>query len=97
MISESEVLDETLAQRYRELAAASIARYGGTYLARAVDPEVAEGEFPPARRAFVIEFPDLARVREWYDSPEYTEARKLAAKALKRRMLFVDGVVPPAG
>ncbi|MFD9894979.1 DUF1330 domain-containing protein [Amycolatopsis sp. NPDC059027] len=100
VISESEVLDEAVARRYRELAAASIAQYGGTYLARGVKPEAAEGEFSAARRVVVLEFPDMARVWEWYESPEYIEARKLSETALDRRILFVDGVVatqPQAG
>lgn len=43
VISEVEVLDEAQGQRYRELAAASIARYGGRYIVRGGEPEVPEG------------------------------------------------------
>ncbi|MFF7654779.1 DUF1330 domain-containing protein [Streptomyces sp. NPDC007983] len=40
VISEVEVVDEPRADTYRELAAASIARYGGRYLARGRQPLV---------------------------------------------------------
>jgi uncharacterized protein (DUF1330 family) len=43
VISEVEILDEGLADRYRALAAASIAEYGGRYLARGAEAEVVEG------------------------------------------------------
>ena len=45
-ISEVEVLDEAQAQRYRELAEASIAQYGGRYLVRGARPQVPEGAGP---------------------------------------------------
>jgi uncharacterized protein (DUF1330 family) len=44
VISEVAVLDEAQGQRYRELAAASIARYGDHYIVRGVEPEVPEGD-----------------------------------------------------
>lgn len=44
VISEVEVLDEAQGQRYRELAAGSIARYGGRYIVRGAEPEVPEGK-----------------------------------------------------
>lgn len=50
VISEVAVLDEAQGQRYRELAAASIARYGGGYIVRGAEPEVPEGDWPAAHR-----------------------------------------------
>jgi uncharacterized protein (DUF1330 family) len=37
----------------------------------------------------------MARLREWYASPEYAEALKVRRTALERRLIFVEGV-PPA-
>lgn len=34
----------------------------------------------------------MDRLKAWYESPEYAEAREIAKKALKRRLLFVEGV-----
>ena len=34
----------------------------------------------------------MARLREWYASPEYAEALKVRRTALERRLIFVEGV-----
>jgi uncharacterized protein (DUF1330 family) len=91
VISEVEIRDELLAARYRDLAAASIAAYGGTYPARGAKPVVAEGEFPAAWRAVVVEFPNMRRIEEWYFSNEYAEARRIREDALDRRLISVEG------
>lgn len=92
VISEVELLDETQGQRYRELAAASIARHGGRYLVRGAEPEVPEGDWPVRQRVVVVEFPGMARLRDWYRSSDYAEALAVRRTALTRRLLFVDGV-----
>jgi uncharacterized protein (DUF1330 family) len=91
-ISQFEIYDEQQAQRYCELAAASIARYGGRYLARGALPQVPEGDWPLDERVVIVEFPTMTRLREWYASPEYAAALAIREDALGRRLLFVDGV-----
>jgi uncharacterized protein (DUF1330 family) len=91
-ISEVEVLDETAAQRYRELASASVARHGGRYLARGAQPEVPEGHWPAHQRVVVLEFPSMDQLRNWYASADYAEALAVREMALTRRLLFVDGI-----
>jgi uncharacterized protein (DUF1330 family) len=61
---------------YRELAAASIAQYGGRYLVRGGAAELMEGG-PPPKTLVIVEFPSTRRAREWYASPEYGEALKV--------------------
>lgn len=94
VISEVEILDESAAAQYRQLAAASIALYGGRYLVRAAEAEVAEGE-PSTRRVVIVEFPSIERIHEWYSSPEYAKALKFRDAALVRRLLFVEGLPEP--
>lgn len=91
VISEVEVLDEKQMAEYRCLAAASIAEYGGRYLARAAEMQVAEGE-PTGRRIVIVEFPSMQRLKEWYASASYAEALKFREGALRRRLIFVEGV-----
>jgi uncharacterized protein (DUF1330 family) len=91
-ISEVEVLDEAAGQRYRELAAASVARHGGRYLARGARPDVPEGDWPAEQRVVVVEFPSMEQLRTWYASADYAEALAVRETALARRLLFVDGV-----
>ena len=93
VISEVEILDEDAATQYRELAAASMAAYGGHYLARGAEAVVVEGE-PIHRRVVIVEFPSMQRVHEWYTSPEYAEALRFRGTALDRRLMFVEGLNP---
>ena len=88
-ISEVEMLDETQGQRYRELAAASIARHGGRYIVRGAEPDVPEGDWPSEQRVVVVEFPSMDRLRGWYPSADYAEALPIRDTALTRRLLFV--------
>jgi uncharacterized protein (DUF1330 family) len=92
VISEVEIFDEVHGQRYRDLAAASIAHHGGRYIVRGAEPDVPEGEWPAAQRVVVVEFPSMERLRAWYASPEYAEALKFRDAALTRRLLFVEGI-----
>lgn len=95
VISEVEVLDEEQAQRYRELASASIARHGGRYVVRGAQPDVPEGTWSSRERVVVVEFGSMEQLREWYASADYAEALAISQTALRRRLLFVDGVVEP--
>jgi uncharacterized protein (DUF1330 family) len=91
-ITEVEVLDPNAHRRYVEVAGAAVARYGGRFLVRGAEPTVAEGEWPSQQRVVIIEFPTMDRLRAWYDSPEYAPARALAPAALRRQLLFVEGI-----
>jgi uncharacterized protein (DUF1330 family) len=94
-ISEVEIVNEDAANQYKQLAAASIAAYGGRYLVRAAQAEVVEGE-PTRRRIVIVEFPSTQQLRrKWYASPEYAEALKYRGAALERRLMFVEGENPP--
>jgi uncharacterized protein (DUF1330 family) len=94
VISECEVLNQDLANKYGKLAAASIEKYGGQFLAQMAKPDVIEGE-PTKQQIVIVEFPSLERAREWYGSPDYAEALKLREKALERRLMSVEGVASP--
>jgi uncharacterized protein (DUF1330 family) len=91
-ISEVEVVDEGLGQEYRHLASASIAAYGGRYIVRGAEPHVPEGDWPPAQRVVIVEFPTMEDLQRWYNSPEYAKALTVRQDALRRRLLFVDGI-----
>jgi uncharacterized protein (DUF1330 family) len=93
-ITDVKVLDADAFKRYREVAGAAVARFGGRFLVRGAEPVVAEGEWPSGQRLNVIEFPNMKHLRAWYDSPEYAPAREIAKSALRRRLLFVEGVDP---
>jgi uncharacterized protein (DUF1330 family) len=91
VISEVDVKDAAGFEAYRTIAAEAIAQYGGRYLVRGGAADLVEGG-PPSNNIFVVEFPSITRLREWYASPEYAEALKHRQTALDRRLLFVEGV-----
>lgn len=93
VISEVKFLDQELVERYRPLAAASIAKFGGRYLVRGGPVDLIEGGRDPDRRIVVVEFPDMSRARAWYASADYAEALRVRhAGALERTLVFVEGV-----
>ncbi|WP_261556454.1 DUF1330 domain-containing protein [Frankia tisae] len=97
LISQVEVIDAEAWERYRELAAPAIAHFGGRYLVRGARPEVLEGDdwAPPAadrQQIIVVEFPDEQAIHAWYASAEYAQALAYRQRAVRRRLLFVDGV-----
>lgn len=86
-----EVLDPVGYEEYRRMAPASIELYQGRYLIRGGAVEILEGEWP-IQRLVVLEFPDAARAKAWWDSPEYRSARILRQKTARARMILVEGV-----
>ena len=79
-------------REYLARARPAVAKYGGRYLASTAALEALEGDTTPARLV-VIEFESAARAREWYRSPEYSEALKVRDAALTRRLFLVEGKV----
>jgi uncharacterized protein (DUF1330 family)/predicted ester cyclase len=94
-ITQVEVVDEDGAQRYAELAQPAIAQFGGRFRVLAAEPTAVEGDWPSQQRYVVIEWPDTARLRAWYDSVEYAPAREVARTALQRRLAFFEGFEEP--
>ncbi|MEA3137661.1 MAG: hypothetical protein QOJ26_1034 [Thermoplasmata archaeon] len=64
---------------------------GGRFLSRGGRVEVLEGSWTPTR-IVVIEFPDVAAARRWYQSPQYQAARRMREGAADFRCVIVEGV-----
>jgi uncharacterized protein (DUF1330 family) len=94
VIVEVEVDDPLGYQEYRPLAAASVARHGGRYVARGGQTEIFEGEW--SGRVVVIEFENLDAARAWYHSDDYQRALPLRLRASRGRMIAVEGSQAPA-
>jgi NAD(P)-dependent dehydrogenase (short-subunit alcohol dehydrogenase family) len=90
-----DVLDEEAGLAYASLARQSILSHGGHYLVAGPAPEPVEGSWD-SFGFVVIEFPDIDRIRQWYDSPEYRQAREIRRDKARVTMLFVEGA-PPEG
>ncbi|MGH4012107.1 MAG: DUF1330 domain-containing protein [Pseudonocardiaceae bacterium] len=94
VIVEVEVEDPAGYQEYRPLAAASVARHGGRYVARGGQTETFEGEW--SGRVVVLEFANLDAARAWYYSDDYQQALPLRLRASRGRIIAVEGLAAPA-
>jgi len=92
VLSEVKILDPESVARYKQEAPASIAKYGGSYLARDAIPAAFEGKFDPAERIVLISFPTEEAARTWYTSREYQAAIDSANGGLQRRLFLFLGL-----
>ena len=83
--------DADALRRYREASGPLVERFGGRFIVRGGPIDTLEGE-AGANRISVIEFPDDASARAWYDSPEYQEIAALRRSAAEADFVLVDGV-----
>lgn len=90
IVLDTEITDPAKYEEYRKHSTPITAKYGGKFLVRGGKVETLEGGWTP-KRFVVIEFPSVARVKEWYNSPEYAEAKKLRHKAARSKMILVEG------
>jgi uncharacterized protein (DUF1330 family) len=90
IIADIQVIDPAEYDRYRPLAAASIARFGGRFVVRGGKVDLLEGE-PQPERVVVIEFPDAGTAWSWYGSEEYQTALKIRQAASRGRVILVEG------
>lgn len=95
VINDMEVTDPKLLEEYKKLSPATVALYGGKFIARGGTTEVIEGEWTP-KRLVILEFPDLARAKAWVDSAEYAPARALRRRSSKSNIVVIEGAAPPA-
>jgi uncharacterized protein (DUF1330 family) len=91
IIVEIEVTDPAGYEKYKNLAGATVEKYGGKYIVRGGKTEVLEGDWQP-KRIVVLEFPNAERAKAWLNSDEYREPRKMRHATAKTRMIVVDGV-----
>jgi len=91
LVVEVRITDPERAARYGAVSPATVERYGGRYLARGGTTTVLEGGWDP-KRLVLIEFPSIAKAREWYGSPEYREVRKVREGAGEWRIVALEGV-----
>jgi uncharacterized protein (DUF1330 family) len=90
VIADVRITDPAGYETYRPLAAASIARFGGRFLARGGKAVLLEGA-PAPERIVVIEFPDAAAAQRWYHSAEYQAALKIRQANSEGRLILVEG------
>jgi uncharacterized protein (DUF1330 family) len=91
LFADIEVTDPAAYAEYRQAAPAAVAAYGGRYLARGGAVEVLEGDASPQRVA-LVEFPDMARLKAFYHSPQYQALVAIRNRAARSTFIAVEGV-----
>ena len=91
LIADIEVTDPVGYEEYKRRVPAIIAAHGGRYLARGGANEVLEGTWRP-RRSAIIEFPSLASMKAFWESPEYQPLRELRERSAKSNLVAIEGL-----
>jgi len=91
LIVEVEVIDPELYGRYKERVPATLAAYGGKFLVRGGAVETLEGDWSPAR-VVVVEFESVEKAKQWWNSAEYEEPKRMRQEGARTRMILVEGL-----
>ena len=91
VIADVDVFDRAGYAEYSEKVPATIAAYGGRYIARGGATEVLEGSWSP-KRCVVLEFPSMVELRAWWESPEYRPLRALRERTATSNLIATDGL-----
>jgi uncharacterized protein (DUF1330 family) len=91
LIGNIEVTDPAAYEEYKKGVAATIAAYGGRSLVRPGGAmEVLEGDWTP-KRLVILEFPSAAKLKAWYNSPEYRPLLQIRLRSAKSSLVMVEG------
>jgi uncharacterized protein (DUF1330 family) len=91
VIADVEVIDPVAYEAYRQGVPATIASYGGRYLARGGQTRVLEGAWSP-KRCVILEFPSLAQAEAWWASPEYQPLRAIREACTRSNLILTEGL-----
>lgn len=91
VIVEVEVTDPVAYEDYKKQVPPSLAAYNGRFVVRGGACETLEGSWRP-QRVVVLEFPSVARAKQWWASTEYSVAKALRQRTAKTKMVVVEGV-----
>ena len=93
LIADIDVRDPETYAKYRNANPDIVMRFGGRYIAVGGDVSVLEGDWRP-RRTIIIEFPDMAAVKAFYESPAYAELREIRWKSAESRLVAFETIAP---
>lgn len=96
LVADIEVTNADGYAEYRRTVGASIAAFGGRFLARGGKTQTLEGNWLP-KRLVIVEFPSMERLQAWYASPEYAPALALRQRASVSSLVMTEGVESTRG
>ena len=90
IVARIDVTNPELMKNYLAATPPVLRKYSGKFIARGVPDVTLEGP-AESRRLVIIEFPDLATATGFFNSPEYTAARKLREGAAIAEFVAING------
>jgi uncharacterized protein (DUF1330 family) len=77
---------------YLERIQSTMEPYDGRFLVHGPPVDVREGEWPGT--IVILEFPDVDRAAQWYESPGYQAILPLRTRNIEGETIIVEGVRP---
>lgn len=93
MIANYTIKDQAGYRKYMEEAGPLAPKYGGKIIVFNLNANAVEGQ--PKKVMAIAEFPSLADAQRFYNSPEYTAARKFRVASTEGTVVITEGFVPP--
>lgn len=93
MIANYTIKDQAGYNKYMEEAGPLAPKFGGRIIVFNLNATAVEGE--PKKVMAIAEFPSLADAQRFYDSPEYTAARKFRVASTEGSVIITEGFVAP--
>jgi uncharacterized protein (DUF1330 family) len=93
LIASYQINDQAVFQRYMDAAGPLAPKYGGKIIVFNLNSTALEGK--PKSVMAIAEFPTLADAQRFYNSPEYTAAKKFRIAATEGSLIITEGFVPP--
>ena len=90
-VAEVEITNPAGFQLYGPAVRAMLPQYGGRLLTWGGPAELIEGE-PEPKRVAIIEFPDKAAVKRWYESAEHQKILPFRLDNSTGRSFIIEGV-----
>lgn len=91
LVVEAELTDREKFIGYTKVVPPLVTKFGGEYIAIGGEHEPLEGEWG-ATKIVMHRWPSMDSARAFWNSKEYTEAKKLREGAGTFRVMLVDGV-----
>jgi uncharacterized protein (DUF1330 family) len=100
IVHRQSITDPDRLKDYKNGVDETIRRFGGKVVVRADGFQVLEGDWHPGEkgddtepgRVTIVEFPDMAALQSWYDSPDYAPL-----KEIRRSATICDAVAVDSG
>ena len=91
IIAKINVTDGDQYRKYTRVTPSVVEKFGGRFLARGGEVITLEGP-QETQRIVLLEFPSLEKAKQFYDSEEYGEAKKLREGAATASFIAISGV-----